>query len=80
MIVYIVNSYTNRLLLEELKHKQQLLRGGDNLTLVGCDQVKVSDVWVVGIPKLLTESAFRLLDINQDGVLDVVLGFATGDI
>ncbi|XP_076457343.1 uncharacterized protein LOC143291388 [Babylonia areolata] len=46
--------------------------------LMGCDQVEVEDVWVVGFPKLLTESAFRLVDVNQDGVLDVILGFATG--
>ena len=47
--------------------------------VIGCDQVKVEDVWVVGFPKLLTESAFRLVDVNGDGVLDVILGFATGE-
>jgi len=26
----------------------------------------------------MTESALRLLDVNKDGVLDVLLGFATG--
>ena len=31
-----------------------------------------------GIPKLITESAFRMLDVNNDGVLDVVFGFGTG--
>ncbi|RUS78517.1 hypothetical protein EGW08_013729, partial [Elysia chlorotica] len=46
--------------------------------VIGCDQVKVEDVWVVGFPKLLTESAFRLVDVNGDGVLDVILGFGTG--
>ncbi|KAH3701952.1 uncharacterized protein LOC127861055 [Dreissena polymorpha] len=50
----------------------------DFSTIVGCDDVTVDDVWTVGIPKLLTESAFRPLDVNQDGVLDVILGFATG--
>ncbi|GFR94565.1 hypothetical protein ElyMa_000921900 [Elysia marginata] len=47
-------------------------------TVIGCDHIKVEDVWVVGFPKLLTESAFRLVDVNSDGVLDVILGFATG--
>lgn len=43
-----------------------------------CSSLNVSDVWVVGFPKLLTESAIRMVDVNSDGVLDVVLGFATG--
>ncbi|PVD27593.1 hypothetical protein C0Q70_12757 [Pomacea canaliculata] len=55
-----------------------LSSGLDDELLVGCDNVEVEDVWVVGFPKLLTESAFRLVDVNQDGVLDVILGFATG--
>lgn len=46
--------------------------------LIGCDSVEVEDVWVVGFPKLITETAFRLVDINQDGVLDILLGFGTG--
>ncbi|XP_052803386.1 uncharacterized protein LOC128233645 [Mya arenaria] len=46
--------------------------------VIGCDNVKVEDVWTMGFPKLLTESAFRPLDVNGDGVLDVILGFATG--
>ncbi|XP_041373917.1 uncharacterized protein LOC121386932 [Gigantopelta aegis] len=47
-------------------------------SVIGCDTIEVEDVWVVGIPKLLTESALRLVDVNQDGTLDVILGFATG--
>ncbi|GFO02832.1 hypothetical protein PoB_002933700 [Plakobranchus ocellatus] len=57
-------------------------KGADSETsqtpVIGCDQIKVEDVWVVGFPKLLTESAFRLVDVTGDGVLDVILGFATG--
>jgi len=41
-------------------------------------ELSVSDVWVTGFAKLMTESALRTLDVNQDGVLDVLLGFATG--
>src|SRR5262245_22046045 len=29
-----------------------------------CDNIEVRDVWVEQFPKLLTESAFRLLDVN----------------
>ncbi|XP_053372852.1 uncharacterized protein LOC128546395 [Mercenaria mercenaria] len=46
--------------------------------IIGCDHIEVEDVWTVGIPKLLTESSFRLVDVNQDGVLDIIVGFATG--
>ena len=52
----------------------------DYSDIVGCDHIDVEDVWVVGIPKLLTESAFRLVDVNQDGVLDIIFGFATGKL
>jgi len=45
---------------------------------VGCGELSVDDVWVSGFAKLMTESALRLLDVNDDGVLDVLLGFATG--
>lgn len=48
--------------------------------LIGCDTVEMEDVWVASFPKLLTESAFRLVDVNQDGVLDVILGFASGKL
>jgi len=44
----------------------------------GCGHLSVEDVWVSGFAKLMTESALRLLDVNADGVLDVLLGFATG--
>jgi len=45
---------------------------------VGCGELSVDDVWVSGFAKLMTESALRLLDVNEDGILDVLLGFATG--
>lgn len=48
--------------------------------IVGCDHIEVEDVWTLGIPKLLTESSFRLVDVNQDGVLDIIVGFATGTL
>ena len=62
----------------ESKVTPSVLHGVENL--IGCDTVEVEDVWVASFPKLLTESAFRLVDVNQDGVLDVILGFATGKV
>uniref|UniRef100_T1JFB9 FAM234A/B beta-propeller domain-containing protein n=1 Tax=Strigamia maritima TaxID=126957 RepID=T1JFB9_STRMM len=46
--------------------------------LIGCSHMEVEDVWIKNFPKLLTESAIRLNDVNQDGVLDILIGFATG--
>ncbi|XP_078658307.1 uncharacterized protein LOC144903766 [Branchiostoma floridae x Branchiostoma belcheri] len=45
---------------------------------VGCSKLSVQDVWTATFPKLLTESAMRLMDVNGDGILDVVTGFGTG--
>lgn len=50
----------------------------DYSDVIGCDHISIQDVWTEGIPKLLTESAFRSVDVNQDGILDIILGFATG--
>lgn len=47
---------------------------------IPCDNIEVQDVWVQQFPKLLTESSFRLLDINGDGVDDIVFGYATGTL
>uniref|UniRef100_A0A8W8L8K2 FAM234A/B beta-propeller domain-containing protein n=1 Tax=Magallana gigas TaxID=29159 RepID=A0A8W8L8K2_MAGGI len=44
----------------------------------GCDHIEVEDVWATTLPKLLTESAFRLSDVNKDGIPDFIFGFATG--
>lgn len=40
--------------------------------------VEVELLWTTGFPKLLTETAFRLVDCNSDGVLDVIFGYGTG--
>ena len=50
----------------------------DNMSVLPCTDFEVEDVWIQNIPKLLTETAFRLVDVNKDGVLDVIMGFSTG--
>lgn len=47
---------------------------------MGSDQMSVEDVWTQTFPKLLTESAFRLVEVNGDGIDDVIFGFATGKL
>ncbi|CAF0764320.1 unnamed protein product [Didymodactylos carnosus] len=41
-------------------------------------EIKVELIWTTGLPKLITETSFRLLDSNKDGVLDIVFGYGTG--
>ena len=43
----------------------------------GCDRFYVEDVWTVGFPKRFSRSAMRLVDVNRDGVPDVVFGYGT---
>ena len=69
LIVYFVNNYADELL-------EPATPGTEDI--IGCSHLDVEDVWVQGIPKLMTESAFRLLDVNKDGTLDVLFTFATG--
>ena len=43
-----------------------------------CDSFQPEKVWHTVIPKLMTETAVRLNDVNQDGVKDIMVGFSTG--
>ncbi|XP_023022317.2 uncharacterized protein [Leptinotarsa decemlineata] len=49
------------------------------LTLLPCDDLIVTDIWSVNLPKLTTDSAIRTLDVNDDGIEDILFGFGTGD-
>ena len=69
LVIYVVNAYSAGMMAMDTSGRQRI---------VGCDHVTVEDVWVLGLPKLMTESAIRMLDVNEDGHLDVVMGFATG--
>ncbi len=40
--------------------------------------VQIEFLWSSAFPKLLTETAFRLVDCNSDGILDVIFGYGTG--
>ena len=41
------------------------------------DDIQIELIWTSGFPKLLTETAFRLVDCNSDGILDVIFGYGT---
>ena len=62
------------------QHKEPVVdtsQGGQR-TVLPCTGYTVQDVWIKNIPQLMIESGIRLLDVNQDGVLDTIIGFATG--
>jgi len=46
--------------------------------VVPCADLTVSDVWIQTFPKLTSETPIRLNDVNNDGVLDAIVGFGTG--
>ena len=50
----------------------------ESVEIVGCQSIEIVPVWQVKIPKLIVEGSTRMLHVNNDQVLDVVLGFGTG--
>ena len=76
VIVYLVRNYADQWFNIQTPGVKKLM--WQNQTVVGCTEMSVEKVWVTGIPKLMTESSFRLVDVNKDGVLDILFGFATG--
>lgn len=51
----------------------------DNNSLTPCTNFKLSPVWSQKIPKILSDSQIRLIDIDKDGVKDIVIGTGTGN-
>ena len=53
--------------------------GSDSdIEYVACDEMVWTPVWQAKFPKLISEGSTRLVDVNKDGVMDVLLGFGTG--
>lgn len=50
----------------------------DEREISSCDELSFNKVWHAAFPKLMTETAVRLNDVNQDGVDDLMIGFSTG--
>lgn len=51
----------------------------DNVTvkILPCSDLKVTDVWTVSLPKFISESPIRAVDVNSDGVDDFIFGYGT---
>ena len=43
-----------------------------------CHELEIIPVWQKKLPKFTSESNIRLVNITNDDVLDIVLGFGTG--
>lgn len=48
------------------------------IKLVPCSNLKTTDMWAVNLPILTTDSPVRILDVNKDGIDDIIFGFGTG--
>lgn len=46
--------------------------------ILPCTDFSVTDVWSVSLPKLTSESTMRALDVNMDGIDDIIFGFGLG--
>ncbi|KAG1652745.1 Protein FAM234B [Nymphon striatum] len=69
LILYLVNGFT-------FFTKQHSVM--QTISFIPCSNVKVEDVWTHTFPMLGTESAFRLVDVNNDDTYDIIFGFSTG--
>ncbi|KAJ8975519.1 hypothetical protein NQ317_010634 [Molorchus minor] len=49
------------------------------LKLLPCSNVFITEVWSMNLPILTTDSPVRTLDVNGDGMEDILFGFGTGD-
>lgn len=76
LIVFYFNGKNEKQFISQNSNEFSSMKNEFNL--IGCNNLEIDDVWTVGLPKLNTESAFRLVDVNSDGVLDVIFGFGTG--
>ncbi|XP_048525388.1 uncharacterized protein LOC109537293 [Dendroctonus ponderosae] len=44
-----------------------------------CSSLKITEIWAINLPNLTTDSPVRAIDVDNDGVEDVVFGFGTGE-
>lgn len=61
--------------------KNWIVINDDNNTtqkLLPCKDLKVTDVWTASFPKYVSDSPIRSVDVNSDGIEDVIIGFGTG--
>lgn len=49
-------------------------------TIIPCTNLRPKDVWIRSFPKLTSEAALKLNDVNKDEILDIIVGYGTGKI
>nr|XP_033341368.1 uncharacterized protein LOC117229189 [Megalopta genalis] len=50
----------------------------DESNIVPCTSLTTKILWTKSLPKLVPESPLRSIDVNKDGVDDIIVGFSTG--
>lgn len=58
-------------------HSNQVNQSNHESAVKSCNHFTSTEVWHTTIPKLMTETAIRLNDVNKDGVDDILIGFMT---
>lgn len=48
-----------------------------SVKLLPCKDLKITDIWTVSLPKFISEAPMRSLDVNSDGIEDIIIGFGT---
>lgn len=54
--------------------------GNDSLEIVPCTRITVQKVWSRVVARVNSESPLRKLDVNGDGVLDVIVGYGIDEM
>lgn len=63
---------------KKVLHEQEQFSDDDDDLIDACDTFHAEKIWHSTLPKLMTETAVRLNDVNEDGVKDMILSFSTG--
>lgn len=46
--------------------------------LIPCTEISVQSIWTNNFSKITSQPAFALSDINNDEILDIIIGYGTG--
>lgn len=60
-----------------ISNKNNLDKNGKVLP---CTDINSTELWSFTLPKLSSESTMRALDVNLDGIDDIILGFGLGNV
>lgn len=59
-----------------ISHKNSI---GKNGSVLPCTDINSTEIWSYTLPKLSSESTMRAVDVNSDGIDDIIFGFGLGN-